>query len=50
MVKQLNILGDGKYQIIKTNLPHYIFASFGKQDITFFHGAGVIEEKLSNQL
>jgi len=37
-----------------SNLPKanciYIFASFGKQDITFFRGADVIEEKLSSQL
>ena len=28
----------------------YIFASFGKKDITFFRGSDVIEEKLSIQL
>jgi hypothetical protein len=37
-----------------SNLPKanclYIFASFGKQDITFFRGTDVIEEKLSSQL
>lgn len=37
-----------------SNLPKanglYIFASFGKHDITFFRGSDVIEEKLSNQL
>jgi len=37
-----------------SNLPKanciYIFASFGKRDITFFRGTDVIEEKLSSQL
>ena len=28
----------------------YIFASFGKEDITFFRGADVIDEDLSNKL
>ncbi|KLL04428.1 MAG: hypothetical protein MRERV_22c015 [Mycoplasmataceae bacterium RV_VA103A] len=28
----------------------YVFASFGKRDITFFHGADVIDPQLSKQL
>ena len=44
----------GSKPMWNSNLPKanciYIFASFGKKDITFFRGAEVIEEKLSNQL
>jgi hypothetical protein len=44
----------GSKPMWNSNLPKanciYIFASFGKQDITFFRGMDVIEEKLSNQL
>lgn len=44
----------GSKPMWNSNLPKanciYIFASFGKEDITFFRGADVIEEKLSNQL
>lgn len=44
----------GNKPMWNSNLPKanclYIFASFGKQDITFFRGIDVIEEKLSNQL
>jgi hypothetical protein len=44
----------GSKPMWNSNLPKanciYIFASFGKDDITFFRGIDVIEEKLSNQL
>lgn len=44
----------GSKPMWNSNLPKanclYIFASFGKKDITFFRGAEVIEEKLSSQL
>ena len=44
----------GSKPMWNSNLPKanciYIFASFGKQDITFFRGIDVIEEKLSSQL
>lgn len=44
----------GSKPMWNSNLPKanciYIFASFGKRDITFFRGTDVIEEKLSNQL
>lgn len=44
----------GSKPMWNSNLPKanciYIFASFGKQDITFFRGTDVIEEKLSSQL
>ena len=44
----------GSKPMWNSNLPKancvYIFASFGKHDITFFRGIDVIEEKLSSQL